>query len=356
MIGAGVSGLSSGIRLLESDWEVTIWASEFSPNTTSDIAAALWYPFLSAPVEKTDVWGSNTYKVLENLSGLPDTGVTMTRTYEYFRDPQSDPSWKDVVQDFERRTGSLPEDYVECFSFVTPVIEMPLYLGWLRKRYDSLGGSLRQRTIPDFDDLPDTFDVVVNCTGLESGVLLDDGEVYPVRGQIIRVRSSISEMHLDQQIETLTYIVPRSEDVVLGGVAQQGNWNLGLNDEDHDGRASPDQQPVPVASWPGRAGFLERPGDAIFTDRIHGKGKCRQSRGWIGFHRGRSFRCRCECVGYRRLLGGRILEQEDGLALWTGDILSQVPGTWNREFGSTFRAGNGEFLVHGRCMSRYSIS
>ena len=235
MIGAGVSGLSSGIRLLESDWEVTIWASEFSPNTTSDIAAALWYPFLSAPVEKTDVWGSNTYKVLKNLSGLPDTGVTMTRTYEYFRDPQSDPSWKDVVQDFERRTGSLPEDYVECFSFVTPVIEMPLYLGWLRKRYDSLGGSLRQRTIPDFDDLPDTFDVVVNCTGLESGVLLDDGEVYPVRGQIIRVRSSISEMHLDQQIETLTYIVPRSEDVVLGGVAQQGNWNLGLNDEDHDG-------------------------------------------------------------------------------------------------------------------------
>ena len=234
MIGAGVSGLSSGIRLLENDWEVTIWASEFSPNTTSDIAAALWYPFLSAPVEKTDVWGSNTYKVLENLSGLPDTGVTMTRTYEYFRDPQSDPSWKDVVQDFERRTGDLPNGYVECFSFVTPVIEMPLYLGWLRKRYDSLGGSLRQRTIPDFDVLPDTFDVVVNCTGLESGVLLDDGEVYPVRGQIIRVRSSISEMHLDQQIETLTYIVPRSEDVVLGGVAQQGNWNLGLSDEDRD--------------------------------------------------------------------------------------------------------------------------
>ncbi len=234
MIGAGVSGLSSGIRLLENDWEVTIWASEFSPNTTSDIAAALWYPFLSAPVEKTDVWGSNTYKVLENLSGLPDTGVTMTRTYEYFRDPQSDPSWKDVVQDFERRTDDLPNGYVECFSFVTPVIEMPLYLGWLRKRYDSLGGSLRQRTIPDFDDLPDTFDVVVNCTGLESGVLLDDGEVYPVRGQIIRVRSSMSEMHLDQQIETLTYIVPRSEDVVLGGVAQRGNWNLGLSDEDHD--------------------------------------------------------------------------------------------------------------------------
>ena len=234
MIGAGVNGLSSGIRLLENGWKVTIWASEFSPNTTSDVAAALWYPFLSAPVEKTDNWGSNTYRVLENLSGLPDTGVAMIPTYEYFRDTQSDPSWKEVVQNFERRTGSLPEGYVECFSFVTPVIEMPIYLRWLRRQYDSLGGALQQRTVSSFDDFPDVFNAVVNCTGLDSGALLNDDEVYPVRGQIIRVKSSMAEMHLDQQIETLAYIVPRSEDVVLGGVAQQGNWNLNLSDEDHD--------------------------------------------------------------------------------------------------------------------------
>jgi D-amino-acid oxidase len=41
-------------------------------------------------------------------------------------------------------------------------------------------------------------------------------------------------MHLDQQHETLTYIVPRVNDMVLGGVAQEGNWNLDLSDEDHD--------------------------------------------------------------------------------------------------------------------------
>ena len=68
IVGAGVSGLSSGIRLLEDEWDVTIWSSDFSPNTTSDIAAALWYPFLSAPVERTNVWGSNTYNVLKKPS------------------------------------------------------------------------------------------------------------------------------------------------------------------------------------------------------------------------------------------------------------------------------------------------
>ena len=234
VIGAGVSGLSSGIRLLENGWKVTIWSAEFSPNTTSDVAAALWYPFLSAPVERTDAWGSNTYNVLKELAELPDTGITMTQTYEYFRDSQPDPSWKDTVDGFRRISGNLPGDYVECFSFVTSVIEMPIYLGWLSSRYSNLGGKTVQRKISDFLNLPADFEAVVNCTGLDSRDLLGDNELYPIRGQIIRVRLDIKEMHLDQQHETLTYIVPRANDMVLGGVAQDGNWNLEPTSKDRD--------------------------------------------------------------------------------------------------------------------------
>ena len=234
VVGAGVSGISSGIRLIEDGWNVTIWASEFSPNTTSDIAAALWYPFLSAPVEKTDIWGSNTYGVLKELSTQSGTGISMTQTYEYFRESQPDPSWKASVDDFQRTTDNLPSDYVEAFSFVTPVIEMPIYLEWLMQTYTSIGGKSERRTISSFDSALSKFDIVINCTGLDSGKLLNDDQVYPVRGQIIRVKSSLTEMYLDQQIETLAYIVPRSEDVVLGGVAQQGNWNLDQDTADHD--------------------------------------------------------------------------------------------------------------------------
>jgi len=234
VVGAGVSGLSSGIRLLQDGWNVTIWSSEFSPNTTSDVAAALWYPFLSAPAEKTDVWGSNTYNVLKKLAIQNDTGVSMTQTYEYFRSSQPDPSWKDVVDNFERTNENLPSEYAESFSFVTPIIEMPIYLGWLMKKYDTLGGKLEKKTISSFDVIKPIFDILINCTGLNSGELLKDEEVYPVRGQIIRVKAPLTEMYLDQQIETLAYIVPRSTDVILGGVAQQGNWSLEQNTEDHD--------------------------------------------------------------------------------------------------------------------------
>ena len=234
VVGGGVNGLSTGICLLEDGWDVTIYSSEFSPNTTSDVAAALWYPFLSAPVEKTDVWGSRTYDILKLLTSDENTGIDMVKTFEYFRSPQPDPYWISTVDEFERIVNDLPSDYVECFSFMTQVIEMPVYLNWLMNRYKLLGGKLEKQTINNFSDLPDKFSVVVNCTGLNSGELCNDPEVYPVRGQIIRIRSQLNQMHLDQQIPTLAYIVPRSNDMILGGVAQEGNWSLEPTKEDRD--------------------------------------------------------------------------------------------------------------------------
>ena len=97
VIGGGVIGLSSAICLLEDGWDVRIHSAEFSPNTTSDVAAALWYPFLSAPVEKTDAWGSRTYDILKLLTADEKAGIEMVQTYEYFRSKQEDPSWMSTV-------------------------------------------------------------------------------------------------------------------------------------------------------------------------------------------------------------------------------------------------------------------
>ena len=162
VVGAGVSGLSSAIRLLENDWKVSIWSSQLSPNTTSDVAAALWYPFLSAPVEKTNVWGSETYDVLKVLSRFPQTGISMIQTYEYFREKQPDPYWKDSVDDFKRLKDDLPEGYSECFSFINSVIEMPIYLKWLMNRYEELGGELIVKKVEDFSNISSDYNFIVN--------------------------------------------------------------------------------------------------------------------------------------------------------------------------------------------------
>ncbi|MDP6703042.1 MAG: FAD-binding protein [Candidatus Thalassarchaeaceae archaeon] len=52
VVGAGVSGLTCAARMLECGHEVEVVADKFSPDTVSDVAAAIWYPFLTAPAER----------------------------------------------------------------------------------------------------------------------------------------------------------------------------------------------------------------------------------------------------------------------------------------------------------------
>ena len=68
IIGAGVSGLSTGIRLLEAGCSVVIFADKSSPDTVSDTAAAWWYPFLVEPLEKTNRWSAETFTELVRLT------------------------------------------------------------------------------------------------------------------------------------------------------------------------------------------------------------------------------------------------------------------------------------------------
>ena len=101
MIGAGVSGLSSAIRLLEAGHSVRVMAREFSPDLVSDVAAALWYPFLAHPIEKTDRWGAETYTELMRLGEEePMSGITMRFGREYLREVVELPGWRKDITHF----------------------------------------------------------------------------------------------------------------------------------------------------------------------------------------------------------------------------------------------------------------
>ena len=47
VIGAGIIGLTSACRILESipNANITVFSAEFSPNTTSDVSAGYWEPY-----------------------------------------------------------------------------------------------------------------------------------------------------------------------------------------------------------------------------------------------------------------------------------------------------------------------
>ena len=234
VVGAGVSGLSSGIRLIESGHDVQIVSDKFSPETVSDIAAAIWYPFLVKPADKAGTWGIVTYSVLEELcEGAPEAGVKMRDGREYLREVVDLPPWKDDIVAFRiLEEEEIPEGYVFGWEFRAPVIEMPLYMAWLNARFEEYGGTFKQGFVKNLQDLEG--DVVVNCVGLGARELCDDMEIKPARGQIIFIDQDPGIGHFDQQPETLTYTIPRSDVTVLGGTAQVDDWDLEIRDEDND--------------------------------------------------------------------------------------------------------------------------
>ena len=58
VLGAGIIGLTSAIRLKEKypDAKITVYASNFSPNTTSDVSAGFWEPYcLSSDSQQKEI-------------------------------------------------------------------------------------------------------------------------------------------------------------------------------------------------------------------------------------------------------------------------------------------------------------
>lgn len=227
--GCGVSGLSCGIRLLETGHDVSIWARDLPPHTTSNVAPAVWYPYRAFPIEAVLNWGQSTFEVFRELAMLPGTGVTMTEGLELFQEPAPDPWWRECVGHF-RRAGAdeLPPGYSDGYVFETSVIEMSIYLGYLMRRFRGLGGVIEQRDVLSISEPLGESRVVVNCAGLGARTLVGDDTLFPIRGQIVLVESLPTRRFiLDEGDEHgSAYIVPRSSDCVLGGIADVGDWSL----------------------------------------------------------------------------------------------------------------------------------
>ena len=66
--------------------------------------------------------------------------------------------------------------------------------------------------------------LVVNCSGLGARRLADDPTSVPVRGQVVVVEQvGLDEWWLAE--DGPTYVIPRTDDIVLGGTDDEGEWS-----------------------------------------------------------------------------------------------------------------------------------
>lgn len=229
VVGCGVSGLTCGVCLLEQQFEVTIVARDLPLQTTSNIAPAIWYPYKVYPLTRALHWGRVSLDIFYELAATVDCGVALTTLIELFEQPVTDPWWKDAVRHFSYLPpGELPPGYQAGYQVEIPLIEAPIYLDYLLERFRQLGGQIEQRRLTTLADLYQAAPLIVNCAGLGAREVAHDEQLYPIRGQIVRVAA----MGLHRVINCATglrapaYIIPRSRDCILGGTATEQDWSL----------------------------------------------------------------------------------------------------------------------------------
>jgi D-amino-acid oxidase len=157
--------------------------------------------------------------------------------HDLYDKPIETPWWAGAVDRYSRIDPErLPKSYVDGFEIESVVIDTSIYMDYLVAWFRKLGGEIFQREIKDIGEAMEFNSLVVNCTGLGTRTLFGDKSVYPVRGQTVKVQPNGSKVALldDEGPNGLAYIIPRSKDIVLGGTAQENDWEFAPRVADHD--------------------------------------------------------------------------------------------------------------------------
>jgi D-amino-acid oxidase len=191
VVGAGVSGLTCAVTLLEAGAEVVVWTAGAPSGTVSAVAGAMLGPVFGFGDERSLAWERRSDRVFRRLAGDPATGVRLV-TGRLLAAPELGPGLPPQVADVpgfrELLSGArLPAGFTSGFAAELPFADMPRYLGWLTGRVQALGGRIEQRVVTGLSEAGGTADVVVNCSGLGARQLAGDDAVEPVWGQHVVV-------------------------------------------------------------------------------------------------------------------------------------------------------------------------
>ncbi|SNR41733.1 FAD-dependent oxidoreductase [Actinoplanes regularis] len=233
VVGAGVLGLTVAHESAVAGHRVHVVADRAARDSVSAVAAAIWFPHAVALEPDVLESGRATYERLTRLADDPATGVFLRAGLVRVRRAETDLSWTSAVPRHERVAEG-----VRC---VVPVVETSRYLAWLGARVAALGVTTTWGTVqvPGGQGaealtaevasiIGEQPDAVVVAAGLGSGALLGgDAESYPIRGQVVRLANpGLTEWVTDEDNPGgLTYVVPRTGDVVCGGTGQVGDWD-----------------------------------------------------------------------------------------------------------------------------------
>lgn len=287
VVGAGIIGLTTAIRLQEAGHAVTIVARE-TPETifyrdqsplkseplgtyTSSGSGGFWMPiFLEG--DKIQCWATVTYNMLLKHA-KQNIGVSIMDALFLCARKEASLPWYSSLSNMKLVTPEhdkrVPQQYKCALKFTTAVVQMNIYMCHLQSLLKQLGVPIHlTREIgcgshsPSWDmSLASQYakqmgedTIIVNCAGVGAG-LISGEEMIPGRGILLRVKRPpqlnyvITENEEDAILSKdglLAYAIPRGDEMLLGGTIFKGDWSEQADDEDVAGVRSRAEQLLPI--------------------------------------------------------------------------------------------------------------
>jgi glycine/D-amino acid oxidase-like deaminating enzyme len=237
VLGCGVIGLSTARLLQRRGKAVTIYARDLPPETTSNVAGALWYPTSLYNSQKVSPEFIEQFRRACQISNRAfqtlvgnEYGVRWTETYDLQSEmtplEREQPGGAQLYPDAQihkdaKRYFGFP--FVRQFN--TMMIEPAVYLNALLRDYYIAGGKVvvkELRSLEEIAALPEP--VIFNCTGLGAKTLFNDEKLIPVRGQL---EVLLPQPEIDYcYINNSSYMFPRRDGIILGGTFEHERWSL----------------------------------------------------------------------------------------------------------------------------------
>jgi len=225
VVGAGVSGLTTAVRLTEVGLHVRVRATQVSLKSSSAAAGAIWDP-IYASHPSVPIWSRRTYDAFVRMVSEDRPEVRLVDGIEASRAAMPSPAWAHQLPGFrDCDPGELPPGFASGWRYTAPIIDMHPYLRRLEERFTEGGGEIRRGSVADLADCFAEADIVINCSGAGARELVPDLSVQPVRGQLVAVvNPGVTEFfaeHTDELGE-MTYLLPQGDVLLLGGSAEKG--------------------------------------------------------------------------------------------------------------------------------------
>ena len=232
VLGCGAVGLATARVLQDRGFDVTIYARELPPETTSNVAGAMWKPsFLFDRGHRTPEWDAQ-FERAQKISiarsrdswarTTPSTGGSSSRCRTIRRTPVCRTGLPELYPDRHALTASenpFASRYV--ISERTMFIEPPTYLRALLRDFHLAGGRVVVRSLAS--------------AGGRGGAaaagrrelhrprrpgLFGDRELTPIKGQLTVL---LPQPNVDYAVVTRDlYMFPRVDGILLGGTHERG--------------------------------------------------------------------------------------------------------------------------------------